>query len=78
MLVRTTVDKPNNLTKLKAREYASNAGLVPNCINKNDCFLLYGNIRVRIDQEWIHIESGTSQLKVQDIEEAIRIIYHHH
>lgn len=76
-LVRNThTNAPDSQTKLQARMLASDAGLFPNCINKNDCFLHYGDFRVRIDHEWIFIDSGSLHLKVQDAKEAIKIIYH--
>ena len=63
--------------KNKINNLVFNAGLVSQCDNKYGCYLIRpGNDgKIRIDTEFITIDYGTRYVKVEDVSEAVRIIY---
>ena len=67
--VKTITPEINNLV--------FQAGLVSQCDNKYGCYLIRpeNEGKIRIDTEFITIDYGTRYVKVEDVSEAVRIIY---
>lgn len=75
--LNSNVRYPTTDLKNEINDLAFRSGLIPQCTDKNGCYLVRHGLdgRIRIDNEFIIIDSESQYIKLEDVQQAALIIY---
>lgn len=75
--LNSNVTRPSADLKNQINQLVFQAGLIPQCAGSKSCYLTKPefNGKITIENEFVVIDYGNRYVKIEDVNQAIRIIY---